>query len=74
MCFFIVLREVTHTQKENVIIIDSIVAFRHKVKKNQPIIHNSNNTDNKEDSKRDIQESNLHGKKKRQDILSKFGT
>ena len=43
----------------------SQVAFRHKAEKNQPTIPNPRELDNKEDPKRDIHVSNLHGKKKK---------
>ena len=55
----IILNEVTETQKD---------------KKNQPTIHDPRNLDNKEYRKRDMHGFNLHGSRKRRDLLSKLET
>ena len=50
------------------------MAFRHKAKKTSLQLTIPENIDNSEDPKRDLHGSNLHGKRKRQDLLSKLGS
>ena len=47
--------------------------FRHKAKKTSLQITITENLDNNEDPRRNINGSNLNGSKKRQDLLSKLG-
>ena len=58
----IILSEVTQTQKDKYYMYSLIVALRHKAKKTSLQITIPENLDNKEDPKRDIHISNLHGK------------
>ena len=56
------LREVIQTQKDKYVCTHSYVAFRHKAKKTSLQITIPENSDNNEDTKRDIHRFNLYGK------------
>ena len=57
----IMLSKITKTKKDNIICTHSKVTFRHKAKKTSLKFIILGNLDNKENPKRDIYGSNLHG-------------
>ena len=58
----IILNEVTQTQKDKYHMYSLISGFKHKAEKTSLQFTIPENLDNKEDPKRDIHRSNLHGK------------
>ena len=60
----IILNEITQTQKDNYHMYSQVV-FKHKAKKTSLQITVPENLDNNADTKRDLNRSNLHGKKEK---------